>query len=123
MPTIDVPIDEWPEFLETFSRQHRAWLTTIEPPISGLGEPRPLGAIRPARDGRRISAIEVSFAGDATTADIVRIENPRSVRVRQTAAGADRALEIVDDEGCCTRLGFRTVAKLEMLDGLAPGEL
>jgi hypothetical protein len=24
MPTIDVPIGEWPEFLDTFSRQHSA---------------------------------------------------------------------------------------------------
>ena len=122
MPTIDVPIDDWPEFLETFSREHRAWLTTIEPPTSGLGEPRPLGAVRPARDGRRISAIEVSFAGDSG-ADILRIENPLSIRVRQTAACADRGLEIVDDEGCCTRLGFRVTTKSEMLDGMAPGEL
>jgi hypothetical protein len=44
-------------------------------------------------------------------------------RVRRTATGADRALEIVDDEGFCTRLGFRAIAKLEMLDGVAPGEL
>jgi hypothetical protein len=87
-----------------------------------LGEARPLGAVKPERDGRRISAIEVSFAGDSG-ADILRIENPMSLRVRQTAAGADRALEIVDDEGFCTRLGFRAIAKLEMLDGVAPGEL
>jgi hypothetical protein len=122
MSTIDVPVDEWPEFLETFSREHRAWLTTVEPPIGGLREPRPLGAVTPARDGRRISAIEVSFAEDSG-ADILRIENPMTVRFRQTAGGADRALEIVDDEGFCTRLGFRTIAKLEMLDGVAPGEL
>jgi hypothetical protein len=122
MPTIDVPLDEWPKFLETFSRQHRAWLTTVEPPVSGLEEPRPLGAVTPAHDGHRISAIEVSFAGDSG-ADTLRIENPMSVRVRQTAAGADRALEIVDDEGFCTRLGFRAIAEPEMLDGLAPGEL
>jgi hypothetical protein len=122
MPTIDVPLDKWPEFFETFSRQHRAWLTTVEPPISGLGEPRPLGAVKADRDGRRISAIEVSFAGDSG-ADILRIENPMAVRVRQTGAGADRALEIVDDEGFCTRLGFRAIAKSEMLDGVAPGEL
>jgi hypothetical protein len=122
MPTIDVPVDDWPEFLETFSREHRAWLTTVEPPVGGRREPRPLGAVTPARDGRRISAIEVSFAED-TGADILRIENPMNLRVRQTAAGADRALEIVDGEGFCTRLGFRAIAQLEMLDGVAPGEL
>jgi hypothetical protein len=122
MATIDVPADQWPEFLDEFSREHRAWLTTVEPSVSGLGEPRPLGAVRPERDGRRISAIEVSFAGDSG-ADILRIENPMSLRVRRTATGADRALEIVDDEGFCTRLGFRAIAKLEMLDGVAPGGL
>jgi hypothetical protein len=122
MATIDVPVDQWPEFLDEFSRQHRAWLTTVEPSVKGLGEPRPLGAVRPERDGRRISAIEVSFAGDSG-ADVIRIENPMSLRVRRTATGADRALEIVDDEGFCTRLGFRAIAKLEMLDGVAPGEL
>jgi hypothetical protein len=122
MPTIEVPVDEWPEFLEVFSRQHRAWLITVEAPIGGVGEPRPLGAVRPERDRGRISAIEVSFAGDSG-ADTLRIENPMSVRVRQTAAGADQALEIRDDEGFCTRLGFRAIAQPEMLDGLAPGEL
>lgn len=122
MARIDVPADEWPEFLEAFSRQHRAWLTRIEPPLSGFGEALPLGAVTTERDGRRISAIEVAFAGDSG-ADTVRIENPVSVRVRRTAAGADQALEIVDDEGFCTRLGFRTPAQPEIVDGLAPGEL
>ena len=122
MPTIDVPASEWPNFLETFSRQHRAWLTTIEPAVAGLHQPRPLGSVTPARDGQRISAIEISFAGDSG-GDIVRIDNPTSVRVRRTAAGADEALEIVDDEGFCTRLGFRVAAKPEVLDGVAPGEL
>ena len=86
MATIDVPAREWPNFLETFSRQHRAWLTTIEPAVAGLHQPRPLGSVTPARDGQRISAIEISFAGDSG-GDIVRIDNPTSVRVRQTAAG------------------------------------
>jgi hypothetical protein len=122
MATIEVPVDQWPEFLESFSRQHRAWLTTVEPPIRGLGEPRPLGAVTLERDGRRVSSIEVSFAGDSG-AETLRIENPMSVRVQQTAAGADRALEIVDDDGFCTRLGFRGTPTPELLDGLAPGEL
>lgn len=122
MTTIDIPIQEWPEFLETFSRQHRAWLTRVESAAGGSGEPLPLGAVTTERDGRRVSAIEVSFAGDSG-AHTIRIENPTSVRVRQTASGADQALEIVDDEGYCTRLGFRTAARPEMLDGVAPGEL
>jgi hypothetical protein len=67
MATIDAPVAEWPEFLEAFSREHRAWLTTVEPSVSGLGESRPLGAVSPECEGRRISAIEVSFAGGVCT--------------------------------------------------------
>ena len=122
MPTIDVPRDQWPQFLETFSREHRAWLTTIESPLHGLAEARPLGAVTTTRHGRDVSAIEISFAGDSG-ADTVRVENPMSMRVHQTADGTDRALDIVDDEGLCTRIGFRVTARREMLDGMAPGEL
>ena len=126
MPTVDVPRNDWPEFLETFSRQHRAWLTTVEQPagevIASAGEPRPLAAVTPERDGRRVSAIEIAFAGDSHGA-VVRVENPASVRLRKTDEGADRGLEIVDDEGVCTRVRFRAAAIPEMLDGVAPGEL
>jgi hypothetical protein len=121
MAAIDVPLDEWPEFLEAFSREHRAWLTRIEPPPDGVSEALPLGTVSTERDGGRVSAIEVSFVGHSG-ADTLRIENPTSVRLRKTAAGADQALEIVGADGICTRLGFRAVAPPEMLDGLAPGE-
>lgn len=122
MPTIDVPREQWAPFLETFSRQHRAWLTTIESPLDGLPKARPLGAVTTMRHGRDVSAIEISFAGDSG-AGPVRVENPMSLRVHRTTEGTDRALEIVDGEGACTRIGFRVTARPEMLDGLAPGEL
>ena len=125
MPSVDVPRSEWPEFLETFSRQHRAWLTTVEQPagvmIAPVDEPRPLAAVTSERDGRRVSAIEIAFAGDSQ-GGVVRVENPTSLRLRQTEEGADRGLEIVDDEGVCTRVRFRAAAIPEMVDGLAPGE-
>ena len=40
MVTIDVPVAEWPEFLEAFSRQHRAWLTTVEPSAAPDEDPQ-----------------------------------------------------------------------------------
>jgi hypothetical protein len=126
MPIVDVPPNEWPEFLDTFSRQHRAWLTTVEQQAGEINvssaEPRPLAALKSERDGRRISAIEIAFAGDSH-AGVVRVENPTAVRLRKTDEGADRGLEIVDDEGVCTRVRFRAAAIPEMLDGVAPGEL
>jgi hypothetical protein len=126
MPTTDVPRDQWPEFLEAFSRQHRAWLTTVDRPVgdaTGFGvEPRALAAVTSERDGSRVSAIEIAFSADSS-GDTVRVENPSALRVRTTDAGADRGLEIVDEEGACTRLRFRAAAIPEMVDGLAPGEL
>jgi hypothetical protein len=126
MPTVDVPRHEWPEFLETFSRQHRAWLTTVDQPAGDIttsaDEPRPLAAVTSEGDGRRVSAIEIAFAGDSH-GGVVRVENPTSLRLRKTEEGADRGLEIVDDEGVCTRVRFRAAAIPEMVDGLAPGEL
>jgi hypothetical protein len=121
VPAIDIPREQWTEFLDTFSRQHRAWLTTIEPAVRGA-DARPLRAVEPVRQGGVFTAIEISFAGDSGD-DTVRVENPIALRLHQTAEGADRAIEITDDEGFCTRVGFRTTAPSEMLDGIAPGEL
>jgi hypothetical protein len=122
VPAIDIPRERWPEFLDTFSRQHRAWLTTIEP--SGRGaDARPLRAVELVREGGVLSAVEISFAGDSG-GDTVRVEHPIALRLRQTADGAEQAIEITDDEGLCTRVGFRTTpAASDMLDGIAPGEV
>jgi hypothetical protein len=122
MPTIDVPRNEWPGFLETFSRQHRAWLATVESPLAPAHEERPLAAVEPRRDGSRVSAIEISFTGEAGE-ESVCVADPTTVRVHRTDEGADRALDIVDRDGNRTRIGFRVTATPDMLDGLAPGEL
>jgi hypothetical protein len=123
VPAIDIPRERWPEFLNTFSRQHRAWLTTIEPSVRGVVEARPLRAVEPVRDGGVLSAIEILFAGNAS-GDTVRVERPVALRLHQTPEGADQAIEITDDEGVCTRVGFpTTTAPSDMLDGIAPGEL
>lgn len=127
MPMRDVPRDQWPDFLEGFSRRHRAWLATvdqagdIEIGHGGGSSEGPLGAVTATRQGRDVSAIEISFAGDGHVP--LRVEKPRIVRVRQTGDGAESGLEIVDDQGVSTRVGFRATASPEMLDGLAPGEV
>jgi hypothetical protein len=119
---IDIPRERWPEFLDTFSRQHRACLTMIEPAVRGAGA-RPLRAVEPVRERGVLTAIDISFAGDSG-GDTVRVDHPVALRLHQTAEGAERAIEITDDEGFCTRIGFRTTtAPSDMLDGIAPGEL
>ena len=124
MPTRDVPRDEWSDFLEGFSRRHRAWLATVDQSaddLAGAGmATAPLGAVTARRQGRAVSAIEIAFAGDGHAP--LRVENPTAVRVRQTGDGAESGLEIIDDQGVSTRVGFRSTPRPEMLDGLAPGE-
>jgi hypothetical protein len=122
VPALDIPRERWSEFLDTFSRQHRAWLTTVEPAVRGT-DARPLRAVEPVRHGGVVAAIDISFAGDSG-GDTVRVEHPIALRLCQTDAGADRAIEITDDQGLCTRVGFRATAPSDMVDGgLAPAEV
>lgn len=125
MSTRNVPPEQWPEFLESFSRRHRAWLATVDQSGETIGRESAgqalLGSVTAMRDGRRVSAVEIAFVGDGHVP--LRVENPTAIRVDQTREGAERGLEIVDDHGVCTRVGFRASATPEMLDGLAPGEV
>jgi hypothetical protein len=124
MPTRDVPRNQWPDFLEGFSRRHRAWLATVDQSVEvirGGSAEGPLGAVKATRQGREVAAIEIEFAGDGHVP--LRVEHPRILRVSQAGDGAETGLEIVDDQGVSIRVGFRTTARPEMLDGMAPGEI
>ena len=125
MPTRDVPRNEWSDFLDGFSRRHRAWLATVNQYGDAIGHgdsaEAPLGTITATQQGRDVSAIEIAFVGDGQVP--LRVEHPRIIRVRQTGDGAESGLEIVDDQGVSTHVGFKTTARPEMLDGLAPAEI
>ena len=124
MATRDVPRDQWPDFLEGFSRRHRAWLTTVHQSadvIHGGSAEAPLGAVTATQQGRDVSAIEIAFTGDGHIP--LRVEHPRILRVSQAGDGAETGLEIVDGDGVSTRVGFRATARPELLDGLAPAEI
>jgi hypothetical protein len=125
MPTRDVPRDQWPDFLEGFSRRHRAWLTTVHRSGDliqhGGSVEAPLGSVTATRQGRDVGAIEIAFAGNGHIP--LRVEHPQIIRVREAGGGAESGLEIVDDRGVSTRVGFRAAVRPEMLDGMAPGEI
>ena len=124
MPVRDVPRDQWADFLGGFSRRHRAWLTTVDQSadvIRGGSAEAPLGAVTATHQGRDVSAIEIAFTGDGHIP--LRVEHPRILRVSQAGDGAETGLEIVDDQGVSTRVGFRATVRPEMLDGMAPGEI
>ena len=124
----DVPINEWPQFLQDFSRGHRAWLATVDRLSPGAAHSddvveRPLRSITPEVRGNRVVSIEIRFQEASHAREAVRIDAPTSVRVDETSEGTARGIEVVDENGDRTRVHFRTAPRPEMLDGVAPGEL
>jgi hypothetical protein len=127
MTTHDVSRPSWNEFLTAFSRQHRAWLATVKRSFRGKegtvdAIEQPLAEIDAELAGGAVSAIHIRLGSHDEPHTDFRIPHPVAVRVERTEAGADRALEIVDEDGGCTRMAFRVAAVPEMVDGVAPGE-
>jgi hypothetical protein len=117
-----IPRDEWAAFLASFTRQHRAWLATVERSgrrESSLVQQRPLIRIDTDCRGDEIKAIRITV-GERSRHQETRVDHPRSVRLLRTAAG-DRGLEI-DDGDECTRVAFRASAFPDQVDGMAPAE-
>lgn len=123
----EIPESRWPEFLEQFSRSHRAWLATVD--HVGPGAPHvdadehALHSITPEESAGRILNIEIRFQEDSRAREAVRIQAPKHLRVDETSEGTAQGLEIVDAQGGSTRIRFRAAPLPEMLDGVAPGEL
>jgi hypothetical protein len=128
MSARDIPNNEWPAYLDDFSREHRAWLATVERVSTGSIDyaeavDRPLAAVVPYYADRRVARIEIQFQPDSHYAEPIRVDAPTRVRVDETADGVAQGLEIVDDEGGRTRIRFRAAPLPEMLDGVAPEEV
>ena len=118
-----VPPPQWRSFLERFSREHRAWLATVH----GVEHGRPVTYVP------SVAIRSVSLEED-TAERVVRVTfgnglslcapRPSAVRVQKTDDdGADGALEIETVTGGFVRVAFRSTARPEELDGVAPGEL
>jgi putative phosphoribosyl transferase len=123
--TLPVPADEWDDVLDTFAREHRAWLAHVERDdreAAPSGD-RPLVEIRPERHGARVVAIRIEFGMDAGDATTVRIEEPVAVAFETTPDGTSSGLRIEDASGRQARLRFRVEPPAAMLDGVAPGEM
>lgn len=123
----EIPRGEWRTFLDEFSRNHRAWLASVDrlghdaaPRVEVIE--RPLGAVTASETGRGVN-IEIAFQHDSHAGDTVRIDDPATLRVDETDQGAARSLEIEDEHGERTRIVLRVAAPPGMLDGVAPGEL
>ncbi len=126
MPTQEIARDKWKTFLNTFSRQHEGWLSTLEVFGSDIGAQReardlPLGGIGLTDD----NAQEIAISLGATAADHVThaISQPTRMWLEQTSQGANAALVIESADDVKTLLRFRSPMPAEMVDGvvLEPG--
>jgi hypothetical protein len=126
--------ENWPAFCETFSRQHRGWLTTLKVIPSRMAAPS--DAVAPA--GSPPIVREQAFAGltedtasgepelvidvgegDTHVSHLIR----RPTRIlAQTDETGIRSLRIDSRYGMTTFLEFRVSAPSEALDGLAESE-
>lgn len=124
MSVHDVPRGRWSQVLEQFSRAHRGWRTRVTrvgpaPELLSSTDWYPLESITAASAGTHVTAVVVHVRG----APPLFVSSPRTLGVDRREDGAERALEIDAGGGEFVRAMFRTTARPEELDGLAPADL
>ena len=123
MKTKEIPKNEWPKFLENFSRKHEGWSVTLEIFGTELGaqvqeRELALAGIVDEWDeihGDRIAIMVGEKPDDHMTHSI---GHPTQVSLEQTAGGADVALAIKSADGVTALLRFLSPMFPEMVDGL-----
>jgi hypothetical protein len=126
--TKEIPSSQGTAFLDEFSQTHRAWRATVDLVEPGKGMhvgavERPLRSVSPNIQANRIVSVDIRFQENGEPRSSVQVQTPVAIRIEETSEGTTRGVEIIDTEGRCTRIRFRTAPRSEMLDGIAPGEL
>ena len=120
--TREIPREEWTAFLDSFSRQHAGWLSTVEvlgPAVGAQVEAReqPLSGISAELKGGKRDSISI-LVGDKSEDHVTHIiDAPSHVRLKETDEGAHEALQIESEGGVTTLLRFRSTVRSELLDG------
>jgi hypothetical protein len=127
MKTKEIPKNEWPEFFDSFSRQHQGWLVTLEIFGSEIGaqvEERELAFEGIVDEWDEIQGNEISIMIGAEPDDHIThsISQPTQVSLEQTDEGADAALAIKSADGVMALLRFRSPILPEMVDGIVAQE-
>jgi len=112
---------EWPAFVDGFSRRHDGWLISVAVE-QGAGARRYLardvplrGVVAELNDGTGSMMV---FTGDTTPHATHFVERPVSLAVDETADGAEVELTITDDSGARTIIEFRSPMRPELVDGI-----
>jgi hypothetical protein len=123
MKTKEIPINEWPKFLDNFSRKHEGWLVTLEILGTELGaqvqeRELTLAGIVDEWDEIHGNRIVIMFGEKPDDHITHSIERPTQVSLEQTDGGADVALAIKSADGVMALLRFLSPMLPEMVDGL-----
>ena len=110
MSVCGIPMDQWSEFLDQFSRGiapgwRRSTVCSRTPSVTPKqSNDRFVQLFLESVPGAS-PGIEIRFQQHSHADKPIAIERPTSVRVDETADGTARSLEITDEEGECTRSG------------------
>lgn len=123
MKTKRIPRSDWPNFFDSFSRQHEGWQTTLEIFATDIGtqvaqRELSLEGIVDQWDeasGNQIIVMMGSKPDDHITHTIGR---PTNVSLEQTDEGVDVALAITSEGGAVALLRLRSPMLPEMVDDL-----
>ena len=123
MKTKEIPKNEWPEFFDSFSRQHEGWLVTLEIFGTDIGaqvEERELAFEGIVDEWDEVQGNEIVIMIGAKPDDHIThsISRPTQVSLEQTNEGADAALAIKSGDGTTTLLRFRSPMLPEMVDAV-----
>ena len=119
---VEIPRNEWIEFLDSFSLQHEGWLASLsvarEPnawiekgncPLQRIG-------IHCAMEKR---CVNISMLQDGEQR-IYSVPDPLHLTFKRDKSGAHQGLDISSANGSVTALRFRAAAHPENLDGVLP---
>ncbi len=126
MPIQEIVQRQWEEFFESFSRQHHTWLTSlrVQQPTGGLSVEvieQPLEDVRLAlQEDNRSVVIQIGDPVQHLVSE--SLQDPVSVKLRETEQGAHEAVEISTAAGIRATLEFRSAVLPQMLNGVASAE-
>ena len=122
MKTIEIPKNEWPTFLDNFSRKHEGWSVTLEIFGTELGaqvqeRELALAGIVDEWDEIHGNRIVIMFGEKPDDHITHSVGRPTQVSLEQTDGGADVALAIKSADGVMALLRFLSPILPEMVDG------
>jgi hypothetical protein len=123
MKTKEILKSEWPEFFDSFSRQHEGWLVTLEILGSDIGaqvEERELAFEGIVDEWDEVQGNQIVIMMGTRPDDHIThaISRPTQVSLEETEEGADAALAIKSADGVTALVRFRSPMLPEMVDGV-----